>query len=151
MVIDESLLPVITRMPSRHVILDAIISGTLLGAVVLGVGGRLAMAGITAVGGGTPQFSFGGTMTVVALGAVSGLAGSVLALLSKLAVSRAPSRFAWTEYVLFGALLFVVTLRGLRGTPSIGSWFFYPLVGVYGFLMSLRLSRGSIRASAPPN
>jgi hypothetical protein len=90
------------------------------------------MAYVTLQSGGKPTFTPGGTLTVVALGAASGLAGAVLALASRWAARRLPRRMHWLEYVLFAVLLVLVTARGLHGTQQPGSEWFWVLVGVYG-------------------
>jgi hypothetical protein len=135
------------RFISRSAVRTLLV-GTLLGLVVLGVGGRLAMAAIQVDAGASPAFSVGGTMTVVFLGAVSGLAGGALALISGAVARRYLSGHQWLRHALFGLLLFLVTMRGLRGSPPAGWWYFYLLVALYGASMALyvrgerRLERG---------
>jgi hypothetical protein len=122
-------------------------AGALLGAVILGVGGRFAMAAIASSAGAKPSFTVGGTLTVVGLGAVSGLAGAIIALVSRWGMCRLMPSRAWPQHVLFAVLLLLVTLRGLHGTAPIGRWLFFPLVAVYGITLGALLSRSS-RASA---
>jgi hypothetical protein len=124
-----------------HFATRTLITGTLLGALILGVGGRLAMAAITASTGASPRFTLGGTLTVMALGAASGLAGGALALISRIAMGRLLPSHVWPQHVLFAALLLLVTLRGLRGTAPIGRWWFLPLVAVYGIILAVSTSR----------
>jgi hypothetical protein len=109
-----------------------LLAGTLIGLVILGVGGRIVMAIITMNAGGTPRFTPGGTLTVVMLGAASGLAGGLFAIVSRYVTMRLVPRYSWTQYVLLGVLLLAVTMRGLRGTAQPGSWYFYLLVALYG-------------------
>jgi hypothetical protein len=111
-----------------------VILGTLLGLVILGAGGRIAMAWVAADAGGAPRFTLGGTMTVVLLGAASGLAGGVMAVTSRWLVHRIVPRHQWLQHVLLAAMLLLVTMRGLRGTQA-GSWLFYLLVVIYGFTL----------------
>ncbi len=87
--------------------------------------------------GQRPSFSFGGTSTVVLLGGVSGLAGAALALVSAWVTRRLALRWRWLEYPLFGALLLLVTTRGLRGAPPASWWYFYLLVAIYGAALAL--------------
>ena len=115
-----------------HPVARTLTAGIALGLLILGVGGRLVMAVIAAEAGGTPRFTVGGTMTVVFLGAVSGFAGAVMAIGSRMVARRFLSRHEWLQYVLLGALLLLVTMRGLRGTQQAGSWYFYLLVAIYG-------------------
>lgn len=129
--------------------LRALIVGTVLGLVVLGVGGRLAMAAI-AIGAGQPsRWSLGGSMTVAFLGAVSGLAGAAIALTTRF-ITRRLQRRPWVHYMLFSLALLALTMRGLRGTGPAGHWYFYLLVGVYGGALTMftrqppRLSENSV-------
>jgi hypothetical protein len=130
-----------SRLVTRALVTRTLVAGTLLGTLILGVGGRLAMAAIAASNGARPSFTLGGTLTVVGLGAVSGLAGGALALVSRLAMRRLIPNRGWPEYALLAVLLLLVTLRGLRGTPAIGGWFFIPLVAVYGISLVMLVSR----------
>ena len=100
------------------------------------------MAAIAALGGASPAWTLGGTLTVVGLGALSGLAGSILALISHFGVQRVLPNHAWAQHVVFAVLLLVVTMRGLRGTPVVGYWLFFPLVAVYGVMLAVLMSRG---------
>lgn len=133
------MLPFVTRV---------LVAGTVLGALILGVGGRLAMAAIAA-SGGTPRFTLGGTLTVIGLGAASGLAGSILAVVSRIAMRRSVPRHEWPQYALFATLLLLATLRGLRGTAPIGRWWFLPLVGLYGFILAMMMSRDQSQRPRP--
>jgi hypothetical protein len=119
----------------------ALVTGTALGAIILGVGGRLAMAGIALTAGSRPHFTLGGTITVIALGAVSGLAGAVIALGARAVRNRWMPQHAWLQHTLFAVLLLAITLRGLHGTAPIARWFFLPLVAVYGVALTLFISR----------
>ena len=107
--------------------------GAIAGLIVLGVGGRLVMAAIQIQTTGDSSWSLGGSVTVIFLGAVSGLAGAALALVAEV-VARKLRAPAWVGYVLLAALLFLVTMRGLRGSPEIATRYFYPLVAIYGLL-----------------
>jgi hypothetical protein len=123
--------------------------GTLLGLAILGVGGRLVMAAIAIDSGQRPAFTLGGTMTVVVLGAVSGLAGGAIALASRFIAVRFLGRWPWTAYPLFATSLVLVTARGLRGAPPRVHWYFYLLVALYGVALALLASRRRL-ASDPP-
>jgi hypothetical protein len=118
-----------------------LITGTALGALILGVGGRLAMAAIAWRTGGASSFTLSGTLTVIGLGAASGAAGAVLALISRAVTRRLFPRHPWTHHVLFAVLLLLVTLRGLRGTPGAAHWYFYLLVASYGVAVALLARR----------
>ena len=120
------------RLGSLGPVLRSLLIGALLGFVILGVGGRLAMAFVTLKAGGSPSFTVGGTLTVIALGTVSGLAGAVMALASRWAASWLPTRMHWLQHVLLASMLALVTARGLRGTQQPGTECFWALVAVYG-------------------
>lgn len=116
-------------------LLRTLLLGTLLGLVILGGGGRLAMAAVAIGAGQQSRWSLGGSMTVIVLGAASGLAGAAIALLSRMATRRLPSRWVWAHYPLVAITLVLLTLRGLRGTDPSGHWYFYALVGLYGLAL----------------
>ena len=115
--------------------------GAALGAIVLGVGGRVVMRLIALATAVPAGFSVGGTVTVVALGAVSGAAGGLLRAAGHGVATRlAPGR-RWARHLLFALLLGCVTLRGLRGTPVGPAALFVPLVVVYGVLLNGAVAR----------
>jgi hypothetical protein len=75
-----------------------------------------------------PGFSLGGTMTVVFMGAVSGLAGGlVYAVLARVV----PDRVA-TRAVIFGIILTLLTLRGASPATPLTLSLFLPLALLYG-------------------
>lgn len=135
--------------PSGRDWLVAALLGTVIGAVVLGIGGRAAMRGIALLSGAPPGFSVGGTATVVLLGALLGLAGSVVFiglrwLVPKRRVIRA---------VLFWVFLVLVTLRGLHPVDAQRLALFTPLVLVYGMMLQVvwcRLARPRRAPSSEP-
>lgn len=59
-------------------LLRAGVAGTLTGALVLGVGGRMVMRLAALIGGRAPVFSWGGSLEVVTAGALFGAAGGLL-------------------------------------------------------------------------
>ena len=85
-----------SREPSR-IWLEALLTGAMLGLVILGGGGRLAMRGVTLWEGRTHLFSAAGTLRVLAWGAGLGAA----AALARAAIDRAGTR--WTPAVSPGA------------------------------------------------
>jgi hypothetical protein len=94
------------------------------------------MAYVTVESGGKPSFTLGGSLTVLALGTVSGLAGAVMALASRWVVSWLPGRMQWLQYALLAALLALVTARGLHGTQQPGTEWFWGLVAAYGVVLA---------------
>ena len=106
------------------------------------------MAAIQVQASGDSNWSFGGTLTVIFLGGVSGLAGAAIALVAEWIAGRlrAPT---WVQYLLLAVALLLVTMRGLRGTAPVGALYFYPLVGLYATLLVLFIRFLRARSSVP--
>jgi hypothetical protein len=111
--------------------------GAGLGALVLGVGGRVAMRVIAEATTGSSGFSLGGTSTVVFLGAVSGAIGGLLLLLARTLLRRWPP----APTVAFWLLLLALTLRGLQPVDQLRLVLFGPLVALFGALLQWRTWR----------
>lgn len=126
--------------------LRMLVAGAVIGLLVLGLGGRVAMAAIQFRNAGDSNWSVGGTLTVVFLGGVSGLAGAAIALFCEWLGARLKTS-AWVSDALVALLLLLVTMRGLRGTAPIGALYFYPLVGVYAALLVFFRRRLRARAA----
>lgn len=115
-----------------------ILIGGLTGLVVLGVGGRLAMRAIALQERPSAAFTVSGTITVLLLGVVSGIAGGLIHVL----LFRFLPHFHWLRRALFGGLLLLITLRGLSGTATTLSLaLFLPLVVVYALIVAGLLER----------
>jgi hypothetical protein len=113
--------------------------GLGLGAVVLGVGGRIAMRGIALLSGAPGSFSLGGSLTVVLLGALSGLAGALILMVLCTFLSG-----RWLiQTILFYGILVLITLRGLRPLDPPRLLLFIPLVLAYALLLRI-VVRGSL-------
>ena len=108
--------------------------GALIGLVVLGIGGRVAMRVIAEASTGSGSFSPSGTFTVVAMGVFSGIAGAVLLLIARTTVWRWPP----APTLVFHGLLLLVTLRGLRPLDEQRLLLFLPLVAAFGMLLQWR-------------
>jgi hypothetical protein len=112
--------------------------GIGLGLLILGIGGRIAMRVIAHATNVAPGFSFGGTMTVVFMGAVSGAAGGLIyAVLVRFVPNRPVVRA-----LLFGVILVLLTLRGLSPASAVSVSLFLPLILLYGGLMDFAWRRG---------
>lgn len=133
----------LTERPSRRDWLIAALLGVGIGAVVLGIGGRVAMRGIVLLSGGAPGFSIGGTATVVLLGALAGLVGAIALMLLRLALPRRPI-VRGAAYWLF---LVLVTLRGLDPVDLPRLLLFLPLVIGYGIGLQVLACR--LRSHGP--
>jgi hypothetical protein len=141
------------RPSARALLTDALV-GAVLGAVILGGGGRLAMRLIAITMSAPATLSIGGTLTVIGAGAFSGAAGALLYALSH-AVGRfvAPGR-ARVGHLIFALLLGLVTVRGLHGTPPRAAVMFLPVVAAYGVTFTrtatrLRRSRQHLGGETP--
>jgi len=93
----------------------ALLAGAVVGLVILGVGGRIAMRVIAIVAGQAPGFSVGGTLAVVLLGGMWGAPGGPIVL----ALRRVIPRSAVLRGVVLGAMGFGVAMltvgRALSG------------------------------------
>ena len=126
--------------------------GALLGALILGVGGRIVMRWIALATNAPSGFTVGGTMTVLASGALSGAGGVLLYIAAHAVARRFAARRPWVAHLLFGILLALITWRGLRGTLSAPALAFLPLVACYAVALSwvlVRRERDASRASPP--
>jgi hypothetical protein len=91
-----------TRAPLR------VAAAGVVAGVVLGILGRLAMAGLAWIGGSPPRFSLGGSAEVVAFGFLAGLpAAAVLGLWLRWAPGRAVWKGLAVGLALFAVLLVV--------------------------------------------
>ena len=86
------------------------VSGLIAGAVIGGIGGRLAMRAVAVIGGMTPEFSVGGTLAIVMIGAMMGaLCGFLLGAIWPQLPGPALVKGAWfgaTLSILVSILLF---------------------------------------------
>jgi hypothetical protein len=132
-----------TRITRSHWLVGPAL-GAIIGGIVLGVGGRIAMRGIAIYVGQGAGFSWGGSLTVVALGAVCGAGGGVL-----LVVMKRLFRSRGVRAGVFWIVTTVVTLRGLRPVDPVRLAAFLPLMVLYGAMLHLawcRICGGSRRA-----
>ena len=126
-----------SRRPSRKDWLFAAALGLAIGTIVLGIGGRLAMRGIALVQGRAPGFTIGGTTTVVFVGAVCGVIGSLLFAGTRALVPG--NRIV--RGMLFWLILVLITLRGLSPLDVPKLAFFLPLILGYGTLLTVAWCR----------
>ena len=102
--------------------------------MILGVGGRVAMRVVAERTSGVSGFSFGGSATVVFLGAVSGAVGALILLGAR----RWLRRWSPAPTLCFWLLLIALTLRGLQPLDQLRLVLFLPLVIVFGALLQWR-------------
>jgi len=110
-----------------------VLYGTVLGTLILGVGGRVAMRVIAMATSGTTGFSFGGTMTVVFLGAAAGAVTGVILAVTRAGLARWPT----AQTVIFWLVLVAITLRGLRPLDTLRVALFLPLVLLLAVLLQV--------------
>lgn len=90
-------------------ILWAALSGSAIGAGLLGGGGRIVMRALALQNGRPPNFSLSGTLDILAYGAlVGGAAGAVAGVLPKARLSP-----LWLTGVLLGLLAYAATILTL--------------------------------------
>lgn len=111
-----------------------LIWGVLLGTIILGAGGRLAMRIVAERTTGTSGFTLGGTATVVFLGLVSGLLGALILLAARMLLRRWPP----ATTVVYWTLLIAISLRGLRPVDPLRATVFLPLIVAFGTLLQWR-------------
>lgn len=105
--------------------------GCLTGALILGGGGRIGM-GLIALGeGGTPGFTFGGSLAVVFMGAVAGAVVATFFLVSRALLPHRRGLRATLFWLLVGAFL----ARGLNPVSVVAAGVFAPLFLVHGVLL----------------
>ena len=100
--------------------------GTLLGLLILGIGSRLLMRVAAHIEGRAPAFSIEGTITVVALGTVSGaFAGLVYYLTGRFIKNP------WARTTAFFAVCLLISWRGVHGVMPVSQAMFMALSFVY--------------------
>lgn len=108
-----------------------VLTGAALGLVILGAGSRVAMHVIARMTTGRGDFSLGGTVTVVLLGAASGAVAGLILFLARLVFRRRPllaTLLAWTAVI-------GLTLRGLKPLDNLRVALFLPLVVAFLLLL----------------
>ncbi len=115
--------------------------GAILGTVILGVGGRVAMRMIAVNSGAPGAMSPSGTLTVVLAGAASGIAAALLHLGSRAVAARLAPGIPWLRHVLLGIALSLVTLRGLAPLDSVRLAMFTPLVLAFAVALEIAVVR----------
>jgi hypothetical protein len=109
-----------------------LIRGTLLGLIILGIGGRLLMRVIAHMEGRNPVFTFPGSVTVVFAGTVAGaLAGLIYYLLRRFV------RNSWIPTGAFIAICELISWRGVSGLLPLPQAMFMSLALVYLVIVDL--------------
>jgi hypothetical protein len=79
-----------------------VIAGAIVGGSVLGIGGRLATAGVALLIGDPPNLSLAGVLEVILIGTAVGAIGGLMLV----PLERSGGNPAWRRGVLLGATLF---------------------------------------------
>ena len=116
--------------------------GAVIGLVVLGAGGRVAMRGIALLDGTPGAFTVEGTITVLLLGAANGALGGAIRALLDLG-GRLPTA---ARAALFALACLLLTLRGLKPLDASRLALFLPLVAVYVAAVELTWRRLAARS-----
>jgi len=120
----------VTSRPRIRDWAHGVMLGAILGALVLGIGGRIAMRGVAIVQEWPPTFSFGGSATIVMFGTLAGC-GFALVQLALLSIPRLPRPVA---ALLFWLVVAGISLRILQPIDRDRLLAFPPLVIVYGLV-----------------
>jgi hypothetical protein len=112
----------------RRSLPTALVLGALVGAVFLGVGGRIAMRIFAVLQGREPGWTLGGSLTVVFMGAVAGTLGGALLWLGRRYFRTSPV----ARGVLFWIPLTLLFLRGLSPLNTDSLVAFMPFFFLYG-------------------
>jgi len=115
----------------------ALALGTASGALLLGLGGRLAMRLFALATGRPGAFSLRGTLNVVFAGAVAGLIGGALLW----AVERWLPRRPLPRGLAFGLLCFAIASPGIRPPQFLTFGLFAPFFVGYGLVVASAWAR----------
>ena len=125
---------------ARKPVVSAVVSGAAIGALVLGVVGRVAMRGYALLDEQEPYFTLSGSLTVVILGAI---AGAATGLLFWLAGRLFPLR-TLPRALFFSVGLALLTWRVLQPVSAQRVQVFAPLACAHGIALSLANRRRSL-------
>lgn len=109
-----------------------LIRGTLLGLLILGIGGRLLMRVIAHMEGRAPVFTADGSIAVVFFGTVAGAFSGLIYYLSRRFV-----REPWVRTVAFITSCELVSWRGVSGLLPVPQAMFMTLALVFLVAMDL--------------
>lgn len=122
-----------------------IVSGAILGAVILGVGGRVAMRVIAIRTRPFTDFNIDGSFTVLMSGVAAGIAGSLMYA----AIERFGPQARWIRIALYAVILGFLTSRGLHPATTLSVVLFGPLVMAFGACVLAHARAHPLPASRP--
>ena len=133
----------------RNAWLFALVMGSVVGVLVLGGGGRLAMYGFALATGRAPLWTVEGTLTVLFFGMWIGAGG---ALIRCAAACWLPRRWPeWPRTALFAAACLALALRGVSPFTGVTLALFIPVIAAYVLTVELlwrRVEPGGARETA---
>jgi hypothetical protein len=115
----------------RRTIWSAIALGALVGALVLGVGGRIGMRIFAGLQGQAPFFKLSGSVAVVLIGAAVGASGGIVLWLGRKIFPNS----SIARGLLFWGLLTFVTSRVLHPLTLHRVLVFGPIAALYGAVL----------------
>jgi hypothetical protein len=118
------------QLPRRS-LLTTVALGAIVGAVFLGIGGRIAMRIFALLQEREPGWSFGGSMTVVFMGAAFGTTGGLLLWLGRRFFKRSPV----ARGLVFWLPLTLLYLRVLSPLSTNSLIAFTPFIVAYGAVL----------------
>lgn len=121
------------------------ITGLILGVTILGILSRIAMRVVAHATDAAPGFTWGGSFTVIFLGAGWGVGGAVIYAVLLAALPRRPA----IRITIFALILILLTLRGLRPFTPLTLSLFMPLSLIYGALLVIAHRRWRLPNDAP--
>jgi putative exporter of polyketide antibiotics len=111
---------------------DTLITSSVLGFLILGIGGRFAMRAIAVIQGQAGAFSLDGSFTVSILGAGAGAVIGTIFLVARTLFAR--RRFF--RNALFWSVVGAFVLRGLNPVSPLNLALFAPLFVLHGGLLT---------------
>jgi hypothetical protein len=131
--------------------IDAALIGLILGTVILGVGGRIGMRYVGLAQGQAAGFSWGGSLTVVFMGAVWGVFIALL-LVGIRSIRRLPQP---GRGVLYWAIVLFLASRGLHPMTVTNVTWLLPPILVFAVAVQIATCRvanrrHAVRHSAAP-
>ena len=115
----------------RRFLRTSLALGSVVGAVFLGIGGRIAMRTFALMEGREPGWTFEGSLTVVFMGAVFGTIGGFLLWLGRRWFRRSPI----ARGAIFWIPLTALFLRGLSPLTQDSLIAFLPFYVAYGIVV----------------
>lgn len=135
---------------------SGVLAGLVVGLVVGGTGARIAMRGVALMAGMQPEFSVGGTLAILVLGAILGVPAGLLFVAARRFLP-VPARWKGLIFGLICSLLFIAPFflspQGELAlvSPLVGASLFGPIPILYAVALAVVVDRMERRPRrAPP-